>query len=855
MKTFIFSFVIVTSVLLIISQSVFCQILLPWQEDFENAGPTTTITTGTASVNGIPSWSYSETNYGRVRFQAGASYYHSGTHAATLDCWSYNAATSVNNLILTLNMSNYSGANDVSLMFYYMQHGEEQHTGDKVFVRGSNTSAWIELYDLWANMAAAGTWKEVTGLDIDAVLYANGQNFTSTFQISFGQQDDYPSANITSSDGITFDDICLYDQRRVWTGKISHETEEADNWLPPFTPGPASDVTIPASATNMPIMDDYFEYLDCRNLGIANGASFELKTHNTFAIKLTVNGNLTNNGTLKCNSAYSNKTIEVYGNWVNNNTFIAGDGTVKLCGSTKTVISGLQTTTFNTLMINKSINDYDGLQLTSTGLTLNAKTIIINSGSLEINPFSVINVGSLTIMDNAGLNLNDGDITLNVSGSLMNRNDICGLGYGFLSSNTNQINFVPVSGDYYIRCGMTSPAGTQLYKVNFNAFGTASWEIIGDMEIQTKLDLTNGIIHTGTYVVIMKSTLTSSIGNYSASSWIDGNLRRYVLPGSYIFPVGTSSNPEQAQINLSSVSGGLNQLTVKFTADNTQVPPAGLEVNSMEIDEFLNYGYWNVTPNTGSANYNISLTSRGHTNGGVSPTQHAVFKRSGAGPWENIGAHDNATQSGTGTNPITAQRSGLSGFSDFIIGRSYDFPLPVNLVSFDAECMGEGVEITWETASQINNDYFTLERSSDGYNYQAIAVTDGCGSCNNLLSYSFTDNPAGGYLYYRLKQTDFDGKFTTTLPIAVSCGIETFNEPYAFYRNGICYASAPGISGQSVTISIYDAGGKIIASSRQENAGNSLLEIPAGNISTGIYFIYVSDGISGIKIKAGFTIN
>jgi hypothetical protein len=92
---------------------------------------------------------------------------------------------------------------------------------------------------------------------------------------------------------------------------------------------------------------------------------------------------------------------------------------------------------------------------------------------------------------------------------------------------------------------------------------------------------------------------------------------------------------------------------------------------------------------------------------------------------------------------------------------SVQTPLPIELVSFDAKPTDNSVLVTWQTASEINNDYFTIEKSTDGENWSFVAEIDGAGNSTSLLSYQFLDRmPSNGLSFYRLKQTDFDGKFS-----------------------------------------------------------------------------------------------
>ena len=180
---------------------------LPWTEGFEDV-ITTTYITSTASINGLPEWSYDKTANGRLRFTAGSGFYYSGSHAATIDA-NPSGTYSVNYLISTLNMSAYQASANLELSFYFMHHGEESHANDRVWIRGSNGDSWIQAYDLYANRGTGGAWNTVNNIDIDALLNANGQTLSSTFQIRFGQEDNYPATSTTASDGFTFDDITI----------------------------------------------------------------------------------------------------------------------------------------------------------------------------------------------------------------------------------------------------------------------------------------------------------------------------------------------------------------------------------------------------------------------------------------------------------------------------------------------------------------------------------------------------------------------------------------------------------------------------------------------------------------------
>ncbi len=85
--------------------------------------------------------------------------------------------------------------------------------------------------------------------------------------------------------------------------------------------------------------------------------------------------------------------------------------------------------------------------------------------------------------------------------------------------------------------------------------------------------------------------------------------------------------------------------------------------------------------------------------------------------------------------------------------------LPVELLYFEAKDRGATVELQWATAVELNNDFFTVEHSTDGKDFQRIAVLPGAGSTQQKQDYTYTDqSPAPGLNYYRLWQTDYDGQ-------------------------------------------------------------------------------------------------
>lgn len=178
------------------------KLTLPFYEDFEDIGSNTSFDGVNADpINGIENWSF---NYGgtdgRVRFDLAGGYNYSGNHSATLD----NGSTSdTNKLVLNLPIDALYSS-DIRLSFKYMDHGDELHSGDKVWARGSRTDSWVEIYDLKPDSTIDGQWNAVA-IDLDQAL--SSQTITSGLQIMFGQSDGSSTNTPGSGDGITFDNI------------------------------------------------------------------------------------------------------------------------------------------------------------------------------------------------------------------------------------------------------------------------------------------------------------------------------------------------------------------------------------------------------------------------------------------------------------------------------------------------------------------------------------------------------------------------------------------------------------------------------------------------------------------------
>lgn len=140
--------------------------------------------------------------------------------------------------------------------------------------------------------------------------------------------------------------------------------------------------------------------------------------------------------------------------------------------------------------------------------------------------------------------------------------------------------------------------------------------------------------------------------------------------------------------------------------------------------------------------------------------------------WTFSASHSNRSTEKNGAATITMSHT-LSASEDWVMigGTMVDnsVALPIELLSFNAERVNKEVDLFWSTAMEINNDYFSLERSADAINFECLGHVDGAGNSQAQLNYTYIDeNPLTGVSYYRLKQTDFNGNYKYSNIVAVN---------------------------------------------------------------------------------------
>lgn len=177
---------------------------------------------------------------------------------------------------------------------------------------------------------------------------------------------------------------------------------------------------------------------------------------------------------------------------------------------------------------------------------------------------------------------------------------------------------------------------------------------------------------------------------------------------------------------------------------------------------------------------------------------------------------------------------------------NFSSPLPIALNGFAAKALDEGsVLLNWSTASEKNNDFFTIERSNDGVTYKELTRVNGSGTTNTIKKYSTLDlAPLEGKSYYRLKQTDFNGTSETFPPVFVNFTGKTLKTitiaPNPFSDAFNAHFEAEG--NEEVQIQLLNLSGVQVYSDRMMAAsGNNTYSFTAPpSLQQGTYLLRIS---------------
>ncbi len=204
----------------------------------------------------------------------------------------------------------------------------------------------------------------------------------------------------------------------------------------------------------------------------------------------------------------------------------------------------------------------------------------------------------------------------------------------------------------------------------------------------------------------------------------------------------------------------------------------------------------------------------------------------------------------TGANTVTTLGvTPTNYFAAWTLSDSND-PLPITLLSFTATCNEGYVELNWITASEQNNSYFTIYKSSDGIEFKELGNAPSAGNGSTIRHYTFTDyNTEKGNIYYKLSQTDFDGNTTQFDATVASCKEESAFDIVSVYSNSGIFQTMLKIPKEGkYNLRMLDVQGREIYQSCQDFVkGINIIPLRIPILSNGLYFLQLQSETDAVS--------
>lgn len=336
-----------------------------------------------------------------------------------------------------------------------------------------------------------------------------------------------------------------------------------------------------------------------------------------------------------------------------------------------------------------------------------------------------------------------------------------------------------------------------------------------------------------------------------SSGFIDGPMNRWIrniitTGTNGLLPTGRENKYMPLQFNFTSPPTGIGNVLITAHAVAAVPGNGGLPLteSGVSIKTAGRNGYWRTANTLNRSGISFTFIAGANNYNGVNnPTTTRLIFRNPGSNWQTFGT---AGVVAGNAAAFTITKTNVSLFGEFTIGAdSAVNPLPVELISFSASKQTDhSVLLKWETANEINNDYFELERSDDANHFNKIAKVFGVGNSNSFSAYEHIDRESAMILkndkpiYYRLKQVDVDGKYAYSNIVNVSSNT---------VRGDISVFPNPANS----TVYIKDLTQE---ATLHDILGNKIMNIPANGIiditelPTGIYIIRTeSESIKLVK--------
>ncbi|MGB0932912.1 MAG: T9SS type A sorting domain-containing protein [Lishizhenia sp.] len=349
--------------------------------------------------------------------------------------------------------------------------------------------------------------------------------------------------------------------------------------------------------------------------------------------------------------------------------------------------------------------------------------------------------GQSAMTNNGNLRLHSG-ANLSIFGDLINNNTSI--------DNTGDL--------YFLGSSLQTLSGTHPFNAkNITVDNNNNLKLDNELQVTSSLSFTNGIIlsdRADAATEFLHFLNGATYTGESDSRYVNGVVRK-TGSQSFMFPVGDDNQIQP--IGISSPSNGGSHFTAYYTEDDPHTNGFSRLSKEATIHHVSACEFWILNRTGGSENVQVTLNYDSHSCGITDLTELLVTRWDGS-EWKN---HGNGGTTGNVTAGTLTTNGLVTSFSPFTLASSTsNNPLPVELLSFEIAQTNNNALLTWITASELNNDYFELEKSINTNDWFVINKQLGAGNSTEENIYEYQDrNLVNGTQYYRLKQVDFDGQF------------------------------------------------------------------------------------------------
>lgn len=400
---------------------------------------------------------------------------------------------------------------------------------------------------------------------------------------------------------------------------------------------------------------------------------------------------------------------------------------------------------------------------------------------------------------------------------------------------------------------ITTTGGERFYNLRLNKTVATVVSMGSDVNVGNVFTLSNGNLDLNQRRLTMENGLTTSIVGGAAtryiiseqfdnSSKVQWNIGTNL--GAHLIPFGRVGGYVPFTFDLTAGDAGNVTISTYGTpaADNLPLPVTptavlqlnssitGLDNSAATVDRF-----WQIDA-TGTPTADYTFTYRASE----LPASPYNTPTSMVGQWYEAPTN-------TWNQPLPSQMAvaysvtvpGATQLGPWTLSTTASL-LPIELISFTAEGLADRVELKWSTASELNNDHFTVYRSADAVDWDELLRKPGSFTSHQPTNYSDVDlRPLSGINYYKLRQTDIDGQWTESSIVAVdmSKGRLGLGAPYPMPANDMVMLAIPEYVGV-VSAEVVDMAGRSVAS-LAVNTSNALLTLDTDVVPSGTYVLIV----------------